>query len=106
MRMALTLVAMSLTAVLAGKASAHEFWLAPSTYRAAAGDTVAIAAFVGTGFRGERKPYATPRAVRFTLHGTKTLDLRAAALNGDLTFVSFITADDGGALVAYQSSFT
>jgi hypothetical protein len=44
--------------------------------------------------------------VRFTLHGTKTLDLRAAALNGDLTFASFITADDGGALVAYESSFT
>src|SRR5213593_1520086 len=69
---------------------AHEFWLAPSKYSAGAGDTVEVAAFVGTGFRGERKPYATPRVVQFTLRGTKTLDLRGAALNGDLSFARFI----------------
>src|SRR5687768_12764988 len=37
----------------AGPAGAHEFWLAPSRYRAATSDSVVLGAFVGTGFRGE-----------------------------------------------------
>ena len=91
--------------LLAPAAAAHEFWLAPSSYRVAAGDTVAIAAFVGTGFRGERKPYATTRALRFELIGPRTLDLRPAGMNGDLTFARFVAADAGGYLVAYESDF-
>ena len=94
-----------LQSLLPPAAAAHEFWLAPSSYRAAAGDTVAIAAFVGTGFRGERKPYATTRALRFELNGPRTLDLRPAGMNGDLTFARFVAADGGGCLVAYESDF-
>src|SRR5437867_4063265 len=94
-----------LQSLLPPAAAAHEFWLAPSSYRAAAGDTVAIAAFVGTGFRGERKPYAATRTLRFTLHGPRTFDLRPAATNGELTFARFIAADDGGYVAAYHSDF-
>ncbi|HYM80082.1 MAG TPA: DUF4198 domain-containing protein [Candidatus Limnocylindria bacterium] len=83
--------------------SAHEYWLAPSTYRAAAGDTVRIAAYVGTGFRGEPKPYAATRALRFTVQGPKRLDLTRAATNGDLSWTRFVAADGGGALFGYES---
>lgn len=84
---------------------AHEFWLMPSRYRAAAGDTIAISASVGTGFRGERRPYAASRALLFLLRTSKETDVRRVAVNGDLTFARFIAPDDGGALVAYQSDF-
>ena len=87
-------------------AGAHEFWLSPSSYRQSKGDTLEIAAFVGTGFRGEGSPYAAPRTRSFELLGAKMLDLRPATLNGELVFARFIAADAGGALVAYESGFT
>ena len=86
-------------------AAAHEFWISPSTYRAAAGDTVALRVAVGTGFRGEMKPWATPRAVRFRMQGARTVDLAPAAMNGDLVWARFVAADGGGALIAYQSNY-
>jgi uncharacterized GH25 family protein len=86
-------------------ARAHEFWLAPSQFRAEQGDTVAVVAYVGTGFRGERKPYAAPRAVRFTLDGPQRLDLRPVTRNGDLTFARFVLADGAGVVVTYQSTY-
>ena len=87
-------------------ASAHEFWLCPSTYRAVPGDTIAVSAYVGSGFRGELKPYASPRVVRFRLVGPKTLDLTPAVVNGELRWAFFIVPDDGGELLAYESNFT
>ena len=42
------------------------YWLSPSTYRCAPGDTATIRAIAGTGFRGELKPYAPRHTVRFT----------------------------------------
>jgi uncharacterized GH25 family protein len=100
------LLSLILCAATAPIVSAHEYWLQPSTYRAAAHDTLLIAAFAGTGFRGERKPYPAPRTVRLTLVGPKSIDLRPGATNGDLIFSRFIVADGGGAMVAYESSFT
>ena len=41
------------TALVPGAALAHEYWLSPSRYRAAAGDTIEVSACAGTGFRGE-----------------------------------------------------
>ena len=87
-------------------AAAHEYWLQPSRYRAAAGDTLAIAAFAGTGFRGERKPYAAPRTLALTLEGPRALDMRPAAVNGDLTFARFIAPDGRGAVIVYRSDFS
>jgi len=86
-------------------AEAHEYWLTPSTYRAAPGEAVTLGAFVGTGFRGEPKPYATTRSVRFNLNGARTLDLSPAAGNGELTWAGFEMPDASGALVSYQSNF-
>jgi hypothetical protein len=86
-------------------AQAHEFWLAARPPNAAAGDTVEVQAFVGTGFRGELKPYATPRTIHLQLRTVRTIDLTPGARNGDLAFAHFITPDAGGALVAYESNF-
>ncbi len=97
------LVALGLLA--ATTASAHEYWLAPSRYAAAAGDTVTVAAFVGTGFRGERKPYASPRAVRLEARGLKVRDLRSSAVNGDPDYGWLVAQDAKGILVSYQSTF-
>jgi uncharacterized GH25 family protein len=102
----LTVALAALASLLAAQAaSAHEYWLAPSVYRAAAGDTVAITAWAGTGFRGEAKPCAPSRIVKFTLRGARELDLARAARNGDLQWARFVAPDAGGALVAYQSNF-
>jgi uncharacterized GH25 family protein len=90
---------------VAGVARAHEFWLSPSRYEAAAGDTVALGVLVGTGFQGEEKPWAAPRAVRFTLRGERVLDLRGGAINGDLTWARVTMTDGGGALCAFQSNW-
>jgi hypothetical protein len=90
----------------AGAAQAHEFWLVPSTYRPTPHDTVQVHAFVGSGFRGETKPFATPRAIRFTLLGAKSIDLRRATANGELCWARYIPPDDGGQLLAYESNYT
>lgn len=92
--------------IAARPALAHEYWLAPDRYRAGGRDTLAVAAYAGTGFRGERKPYPAPRVLRFTLTGPQSLDLRPAALNGDLTFAHFLAPDDRGMLVAFASDYT
>ena len=105
MKRIMWLLAVTTVAVFPGSAEAHQSWLAPSTYRAQAGDTVIITCFVGTGFRGELKPYATTRTLKLSLQGKKLIDLRPGAMNGDLTMSRFVTADDGGGLVSYQSTF-
>jgi uncharacterized GH25 family protein len=101
------LAALALPALALGpdRALAHEFWLAPSRYRAVTGDTVSVAAFVGTGFRGERIPYPTTRTLRLVLRADREADARRAALNGDLAFLRFVVPNGDGALVAYQSNF-
>ena len=86
-------------------ARAHEFWLAPSTYRAATGETVKLTAFVGTGFRGELKPFAARRALRWIASAARVQDLRPTSVNGDDVFGRWIATDDGGATIAYESNF-
>jgi hypothetical protein len=86
-------------------AAAHEFWIAPSRYDAASGATLELSAVAGTGFRGERKPWSPDHAVRFTLRTAKAIDLARAASPGDMTWTRFVPADDGGALVAFESDF-
>jgi Domain of unknown function (DUF4198) len=88
------------------EADAHEFWLSPSRYEAAAGDTLSLAVLIGTGFRGEPRPWAGPRAIRFTLRSARVLDLRDAALNGDLEWARVALPDGGGALCAFESNWS
>ena len=86
-------------------ASAHEYWLSPSTFHAAAGDTVGISAVAGTGHRGELKPFAPTRALRFLMRARRDADLIPLGVNGDLVWARFVVPDAGGALVAYESNF-
>lgn len=67
---------------------------------------MSIAAVAGTGFRGERKPWAPLHGVRFTARATKALDLRGVAGVGELEWVRFAPSDRGGALLAFESDFS
>ena len=87
-------------------ALAHEYWLAPSSYAAAPQRVVEVGAVAGTGFRGERKPWASPRCVRFEARAGRVLDLTKVARNGEMTWARFSPSDGGGALLDYQSDFS
>ena len=89
----------------AGPVPAHEYWLAPSTFRAGAGDTVLIGALAGEGFVGERKPYSERRALRWVVRAARELDLEPVARCGDTTWARFAPADRGGLLFGYESDF-
>lgn len=95
---------LSLLAV-APPADAHEFWLSPSRYRLSAGDTLTVGAEVGTGFRGEAKPYAATRVHALVTIGARRIDLSRLGRNGDLVFARWIAPDAGGELVGYESDF-
>ncbi len=92
-------------ALAADPGRAHEYWLAPSTFRAGAGDTVSVGALAGEGFVGERKPYSPGRAVRLLVRAGRELDLKPVARGGDTTWAHFAPADRGGLLFAYESDF-
>jgi hypothetical protein len=100
-----TVFSLLLLVAAASPALAHEFWLSPSTYRPAAGDLVSVSMVVGTGFRGEVKPYATPRTVRFVLRGARENDMSALSTNGDPVSARFKVASGDGQLLAYESNF-
>ncbi len=99
------LIAASALSLFAAVAGAHEFWLSPSRYRCVAGDTLAIDARVGTGFRGESSPFAPTHTEQLLLHGAGAQDLKRAGVNGAFQWARWVAADGGGALVTYQSTF-
>ena len=86
-------------------ARAHEYWLAPLSYQAGAGDTVVVRAYVGTGFKGEGKPLAARRVVRLEARTTRRVDIRSLSLNGADDYARLVLPDAGGASVAFQSDF-
>lgn len=99
-------VALLITLIaLAAPAHAHEYWLAPSAFRAGPGDTVAIGALAGEGFAGERKGFAPARVVRWRVRGGRELDLTPVATGGDTTWARFAPSDGGGTAFAYESDF-
>lgn len=99
------LASLALLLAAAPPACAHEFWLTPSRYRLAAGDTLTVGAEVGTGFRGEAKPYAATRVHTLVTTGARRVDLSRLGSNGDLVFARWIAPDPGGQLVGYESDF-
>lgn len=100
-----SLVGAMLTGIGPRSASSHEFWLSPSTYAPTHGDTVTMRVYVGTGFRGEPKPYATKRTLEFTMQGERRIDLAPQVTNGELRWALFIPPDDGGQVLAFRSQF-
>ena len=105
MNRVVTFSMLALLLAAASPAGAHEFWLSPSRYRLAAGDTLAVGAEVGTGFRGEAKPYAATRVHVLVAAGARRVDLAQLGMNGDLVFARWIAPDAGGQLVGYESDF-
>ena len=103
--LALALAVALAGALWAGRAGAHQYWLAPSRYVVAPHTAVEVSAAAGTGFHGERKPWSPARCVRFVGRATRTLDFARAATVGDLVWARFAPSDDGGAMLAYESNF-
>src|SRR6185436_20210579 len=77
-----------------------------NTWRCTPGDSVVVRAMVGTGFRGELKPYTPKRVVRFTFEGTRALDLLPVGVNGESVWARVTPADALGAVVCYESNGT
>lgn len=98
-------IALLLPALPARPALAHEYWLAPARYDVRPQQPVELGAFAGTGFRGERKPWSPVRCVRFVARTTRTLDLARGATPGEEVWARFAPADDGGAMLAFESAF-
>ena len=85
--------------------SAHQYWLAPARYDAPPGEPVTVRAFAGTGFRGEWKPWAPDRCVRFVARAARAVDLGRGAPVGEEAWARFAASDGGGAMLAYESNF-
>jgi uncharacterized GH25 family protein len=96
---------LALHLLAADAASAHEYWLSPSTWNAVPGDTVAFGTLAGEGFTGERKLYAPGRTVRLIARAERELDLQPVASEGDSIWARFAPADRGGLLIAFESNF-
>lgn len=105
-RVSALLLVLWVTSFTAGPAFAHQYWLAPSRYDTKPKQPVEVGAFAGTGFRGESKPWSPGRCVRFVARTSRLIDLSRAAAPGETTWARFAPADDGGALLAYESDFT
>jgi len=106
-----TLAAFSFVCLFPAPALAHEYFLLPTKWKAAPGETWGVTGYVGTGFTGEPREYRKSRAVglwvRDGSQGEKreARDLTLTAKDGDTTWISLPLVDAGGALVAYQSNY-
>lgn len=92
-------------ALAAPAASAHEYWLSFDRWIVRPGQEVALSALSGTGFRGERKPWSSERAVKFVARTGVLLDLRHGRESGEMTWSRYAPVDDGGAMFGYESTF-
>jgi uncharacterized GH25 family protein len=103
------LCVVSVASALAGSsggATAHEYWLAPSSGRAAKGDTVVVRAVAGTGFRGEFKPFNHTRTLRLTYEAAAPVSLTPLGVSGETQWARVVPTDDRGAMLTYVSDAT
>ncbi|HET7437342.1 MAG TPA: DUF4198 domain-containing protein [Thermoanaerobaculia bacterium] len=91
-----------LLALVASTASAHDFWLEPSTFRPHAGDTVAIGLRVGQDFVGDPVPRSSASIESFVIRDAAGERAIGGMENRDPAGVVKIERD-GGAVVAYRS---
>jgi uncharacterized GH25 family protein len=104
-----TLTRIAITIALASTptlARAHEFWLSPSVYTIPPGQTAAVTARTGEGFRGPAKTWAPEHTVRFLLRTSRLIDLTHVAFAGNGPWVRFAPTDRGGAMMGFESTFT
>ena len=96
-------IAAALTPALA---QGHEFWLSPTVYAVAPGRATAVTARTGEGFCGPAKTWARERSVRFLVRTSRLINLTDVAFAGDGPWVKFAPTDKGGAMLAFESTFT
>src|SRR6058998_800462 len=77
--------------LLACRASAHDFWIEPSTFRPAAGERVTAALRVGQKLQGEAVPRIPPLVDRFVL--------------GDAPMIGFPGSDPAGIALITRQGF-
>jgi uncharacterized GH25 family protein len=95
----------ALGAIAPAVARAHEYWLATSPAAPAPGDTVAVRSYVGTGFRGDLRPWLAERAVRFGRSDDAAPVRPDAARAAVDTVWTRVVAREAGTLVWYESNF-
>ena len=88
------------------RALAHEFWLSPTLYAIAPGQATAVTARTGEAFCGPAKTWARERSVRFLVRTSRLINLTDVAFAGDGPWVKFGPTDKGGAMLAFESTFT
>src|SRR5947209_3734138 len=90
-------------ASIAVSASAHDFWIEPSTFHPAVGDRVTAALRVGQKLAGDPLPNIPPLIDRFVLRGSAAERLVVGRAGADPAGIAFI-AEGGLHWIGYQSN--
>jgi len=90
---------------LATTAAAHDFWIEPSRFATAPGETVTLRLLVGARFRGEPLPRNDALLARFVLHGPAG-ETPVAGRHGIDPAGSVTPASPGLHVVGYRSRYS
>jgi hypothetical protein len=90
-------------ASIALAASAHDFWIEPSTFHPAVGDRVTVALRVGQKLNGDPLPNIPPLIDRFVIRGGSTERPVVGRAGADPAGIAFI-AEGGLHWIGYQSN--
>jgi hypothetical protein len=90
-------------ALVAVQASAHDFWIEPSTFHPAVGDRVTAALRVGQKLAGDPLPNIPPLIDRFVLRGSAAERPLVGRAGADPAGIAFI-AEGGLHWIGYQSN--
>src|SRR6185295_17426746 len=102
--MSMTRFAIALfAAVVAISASAHDFWIEPSTFHPAVGDRVTVALRVGQKLAGDPLPNIPPLIDRFVLRGSAGERPVVGRAGADPAGIAFI-GEGGLHWIGYQSN--
>lgn len=93
-----------LIALFAVSARAHDFWIEPTTYRPAGGETVYLSLRVGESFAGDPVPRSSRRIESFTMRDAGGEREVEGIENGDPA--GMITAGKTPAVIGYHSRFS
>lgn len=90
-------------ALVAARASAHDFWIEPSTFHPAVGDRVTVALRVGQKLAGDPLPNIPPLIDRFVLRGSTAERPVVGRPGADPAGIAFI-GEGGLHWMGYQSN--
>ena len=83
-------------------ASAHEFWVAPQTYIAQAGEPIAVGLKVGQMMKGADYPYLSDKFQSFTITNRETTR-NAEGVEGDIPALTFTAHEPGLHVIAFHA---